>query len=133
MYVFGHLRLLKVRETGAVCGAHFVNTAFIVLEVEELAWARFVHPIFVFIEYQPLAFEFLLAHIQVCGDAFDIGIGESWRHALATVGARKAANFGPYFRIYCFGYGVQSAWRVLFDPAQETMHLFTVITDLLFE
>jgi hypothetical protein len=38
-------------ETGTIYGPHFVDAAFVIGEVEELAGARYVYPVFVFIKF----------------------------------------------------------------------------------
>ena len=45
MHVIGCLLFIVVRKTGTICGTYFVNRAFVVREVQELAGLFCIHPV----------------------------------------------------------------------------------------
>ena len=76
-----------MREAGAVSRADGVNTAFIILQVEELAGLLFIQPVpFLFPFFiQPLRFEFINRLAEMRGDSFQVSRIEGRRHRLTTI------------------------------------------------
>ena len=87
-----------MREAGTVSRADGVNTAFIILQVEELAGLFFIQPVPFLLPFfiQPLRFEFVNCFSKMRGNPFQISRVKGRGHGLATIGAGKAVNAFEY-------------------------------------
>lgn len=125
----------KMRKSRAICRPNIIDTAGIVLGIEELAGFGLVQPVAVtaFFAPQPFVFERLAGHAQVCGDPPDIGWREGRCHGLAAVGAAQAIHFLPHFGFEMVDQVLQSFGRIFFQLGKETAEFALVMTGPLFK
>jgi len=103
VHVFNHSLLGKMREAGAIVGPHFIYRTHIGIQVEELAGFRFVEPIAQVVFPQPFFLKILYAHVQECGNAFQVFAVIGRRHGFAAVRATQAIYFMPNFLVKPYG------------------------------
>ena len=105
-----------MREAGAVSRADGVNTAFIILQVEELAGLLFIQPVpFLFPFFiQPLRFEFVNCFSKVRGNPLQISRVKGRGHGLATISAGKTVHFLPDFALKMHRDATDPGWWIFF-------------------
>jgi hypothetical protein len=135
VHIVNHVAAGMVREARTVFRPHFINRAFIILKVKELAWLAGIDPVTGTVFLQPFLFKRVLRHVKMSRNALDIGIGKGRRHGLAAVGASQAICFRPYQLIGFYRQVIEPAGRLLLQFGKEPSekrpvkeHLFLHLT-----
>jgi len=121
MHIVNHL-FGKMRKARAISRSYFIDTAFIILEIEELAWFGFIQPVPILFSFftEISRFKFIGRLFQVSSDPFDIGVGESRRHRFTAVGAAEAIRFFPYFEFHILYNASEAARYIVFNAGKKS-------------
>lgn len=124
-----------MREAGTIGGAHFIDAAFIVLKVQELAGLCFVQPVAVTPSFttQPFIAKSIRAHVKVSGDPPDVFFGKGRGHGLAAVRTGKTIRLLPHFRFQDGDRFINAPGCIIFQLAEKPAHTSFRMTGFLAE
>ncbi len=113
-----------MRVAPAISRSYVIDTAFIILQVEELARFCLIHPVPVTSPLlpQPFCFKFIHRHTKMGRYSFQVLFIERRGHGFTTVGTGKAICFLPNLFFHTGYLLIQPPGCFFFQPAQKTPH-----------
>jgi hypothetical protein len=119
MYVVDRSLACVMRKSCAIAWSHFIDRAFVIGQVQELAWLLAVYPVALPVFAQVFQLEFINGHSDVSGDTHNILPGIGGRHCFAAVGARKAIGLLPHFEVGLYRNFIKSAGRSFAEAGKK--------------
>jgi hypothetical protein len=111
-----------VREACTVRGSYFVDAAFIIGQVQELAGFRFIQPVALAtpLPLQPFVLKLGDRHFKMRGDPDKVLLVERGRHGLAAIGTGQAVGLDPYFFFNNSDGFIESTGRIVLEAGEKT-------------
>ena len=124
-----------MREAGTVGWTYFVDTAFVILQIEELAGFCLIEPVAIASSFlaEPFFLKSLHAHIKMLRDPHEVLLGKGRCHGLAAVGATETIGFQPDFLFVFTDHFIKTAGCIVFKFGKKAPHPGFGSAGLLFE
>lgn len=119
MHIVDHALAGMMREACAIAGAHFVDAAFVIGKVEELAGLLPVDPVALAVFAEVFPFEVSHRHSEMRSYTKKVSRGIGWRHGFAAIRTAKAVGALPYIDVKTYSQLIKTAGRVFFDLCKE--------------